>query len=317
MPISNYPNGFASGVTVRGVPLTAAHPGRVFWVNNSSVLAENGIAGSNGNPGTYQKPFASIDYAIGRCTAGRGDIIMVMPGYTETITAADSILCDVSGVAIVGLGTGSLMPRIDFNNTAATIGVSADNVTLIGLHCRALISAVVVGVNVKADVNHTTIERCLFTAETAGTDEFNHSIRFVDGNSRGAVLDTTIDMGIAGAVAGIHLDADTAFLRIERNTIRGDFSTANIAGDTTLSTNILIKGNLLENGIGGDLGSEPGIELLTGTTGTIADNYIVCNLATKAASVVADTCLLFNNYYNEDISGAATGGIIGTASADD
>lgn len=315
--MSNYPNGFAKGITIRGVPLQVAHPGKVFWVNNSSVLPEKGIAGSNGNDGTYLRPFSTIDYAIGRCTANRGDIIFVMPGYTETITAADSILCDVAGIAIVGLGTGSLMPRIDFNNTAATIGISANNVTLKGLHCRSLISAVVVGVNVKANASDVKIDSCLFTAETAGTDEFNHSIRFVDGNSRCSVTNTIIDMGIAGAVAGIHLDADTAYLVLEDNIIRGDYSTANIAGDTTLSTNILIKKNLLENGIGGDLGTEPGIELLTGTTGTIADNYIVCNLATKAASVVADTCLLFNNYYNEDVSGAATGGIIGTASADD
>lgn len=317
MPLSNYPNGFANGVTIRGVPLTAAHPGKVFWVNNSSVLAEGGISGSNGNPGTYQKPFSTIDYAVGRCKAGRGDIIMVMPGHVETITAADAILLDVAGVCVIGLGVGTLMPRIDFNNTAATVGVSADNVSILGIHFRALISAVVVGVNVKADADGVTIENCLFSAETAGTDEFNHSIRFVDGNARCAVRNCVIDMGIAGAVAGIHLDADTAFMVIENNVIRGDYSTANIVGDTTLSTNILIKNNLLENGIGGDLGTEPGIELLTGTTGTIADNYIVCNLATKAASVVADTCMLFNNYYNEDVSGAATGGIIGTASADD
>jgi hypothetical protein len=82
-------------------------------------------------------------------------------------------------------------------------------------------------------------------------------------------------------------------------------------------TNILIQGNKLIQGIGGNIGTEPGIELLTGTTGVIADNYIVCNLATLAASVVADTCFLFQNYYNEDVSGAATGGIIGAASAND
>ena len=317
MPMSSYPHGFTSGLTVRGMPLTVAHPGKVFFVNNSSAIAEDGIGGSDSNPGTYQKPFSTIDYAIGRCTSGRGDMILVMPGHVETITAADAILCDVIGVAIVGLGTGSLKPRIDFNNTAATVGVSVDNVTLKNLHFRALISAVVVGVNVKADADDVAIEDCLFTAETAGTDEFNHSIRFVDGNSRCSVAKTTIDMGIAGAVAGIHLDADTAFLTIEDCVIRGDYSTANITGDTTLSTNLLIQRNLLENGIGGNLGTEPGIELLTGSTGTIQYNNIVCNLATKAASVVADTCLLFENYYNEDISSSATGGIIGTASADD
>lgn len=299
--MSNYPNGFANGVTIRGVPLTMSHPGQVFFVNNSSVLAPQGISGSDGNPGTYQKPFSTIDYAIGRCLAGRGDIIFVMPGHAETITAADAINLDVAGVAIIGLGSGSLRPRIDFNNTAATVGVSASNTILKNLHFRALISAVVVGVNVKADVSGVNIEDCLFTAETAGTDEFNHSIRFVDGNSRCSVSRCTIDMGIAGAVAGIHLDADTAFLVLEDNIIRGDFSGGNILGDTTLSTNLLIRRNLLENGIGGDLNTVGGIILLTGSTGTIANNYIVANVANAAASTTADTCLHFQNKYNETI----------------
>jgi hypothetical protein len=302
MSISNYPNGFANGVSIRGVPLSVSHPGKVFFVNNSSVLAPQGISGSNGNPGTYQKPFSTIDYAIGQCTASRGDIIFVMPGHAETITAADEINLDIAGVAIIGLGYGSLMPRIDFNNTAATVGVSASDTVLKGLHFRALISAVVVAVNVKADVSGVSIDGCLFSAETAGTDEFNHSIRFVDGNSRCLVSKCTIDMGIAGAVAGIHLDADTAFLVIEDNIIRGDFSSANILGDTTLSTNLLIRRNLLENGIGGDLNAVPGIVLLTGSTGTIADNYIVANVANAAAATTADTCLHFQNKYNETIS---------------
>lgn len=317
MPISNYPHGFTNGLTVRGLPLNVVHPGKIFFVNNSSAIAEDGIGGSDSNPGTYQKPFSTIDYAIGRCTSGRGDIVLVMPGHSETIAAADDILLDVAGVAVVGLGTGSLRPLVNFNNTAATIGVSANNCSLMNLRMEALISAVVVGVNVKADVSDFTIDSCLFTAETAGTDEFNHSIRLVDGNSRCMISNCTIDMGIAGAVAGIHMDADTAYTVIKNNVIRGDYSTANIVGDTALSTNLLIDGNLLENGIGGNINTEPGIELLTGTYGTIQNNNIVCNLATKAASVVADTCLLFNNYYNEDISSSATGGIIGTASADD
>ena len=50
--------------------------------------------------------------------------------------------------------------------------------------------------------------------------------------------------------------------------------------------------------------------------GILELNRIVCNIATKAASIVADKCMLFENYYNEDVGGGATGGIIGTASAD-
>lgn len=123
---ANFPNGFTNGLTVRGLPINVAHPGNIYWVNNSSVLPEGGIGGSNGNPGTYLKPFSTIDYAIGRCKADRGDIIMVMPGHAETVTST-SIAMDVAGVVIVGLGTGTKRPTLTFSTAAATITVSAAN----------------------------------------------------------------------------------------------------------------------------------------------------------------------------------------------
>lgn len=307
--ISNFPNGFANGVTIRGVPLALTHPGSVFWVDSSG--------GSNGHKGTFDRPFATIDYAVGRCTANNGDVIFVKPGHAETISGAAAIDLDVPGIAVIGLGSGDDMPEIEFDNTAATFTIGADNVSVKNIRFNATISAVVVGVNVEADVDYATIEDCVFNVDTTATDEFNHSIRLVDGNIGCVIQRNTIHMGLGGAVAAIHLDADTSYTEIRDNYITGDYSTACIAGDTTLSTNILIKGNILVQGVGGNIGTEPGIELLTGTTGVIADNYIVCNLATKAASIVADQCFLFQNFYNEDVSGAATGGLIGTASADD
>ena len=131
--MSNYPNGFANVITIRGVPLTMAHPGKVFFVNNSTVLAstDDGVAGADSPAsGTYQRPFANIDYAIGQCVSGRGDIIFVMPGYAQTITLATEILMDVAGVAIVGLGMGSARPTITFEEAAANIPVTAANVSV-------------------------------------------------------------------------------------------------------------------------------------------------------------------------------------------
>lgn len=135
MTISNYPSGFPNGITIRGVPLLQAQPGKVFWVNNSTVLAEGGVGGSNGNPGTYQKPFSTIDYAIGRCKAGRGDTIMVMPGHAETITAAAGITLDVNGVAVVGLGSGGLRPTLTYTTAnTASISWTADYCTMSGFN---------------------------------------------------------------------------------------------------------------------------------------------------------------------------------------
>lgn len=155
MPISNYPSGFLNGVVIRGIPLLQSHPGEVFWVNNSTVLPKGGIGGSNGNKGTYTQPFASIDYAIGRCTASRGDIIMVMPGHTESISSAGAIACDVAGVAIVGLGSGSLKPTLTWDTAdTATMTVSADNVTFHNLRFEAGFADITAMIPITA--NHTT-----------------------------------------------------------------------------------------------------------------------------------------------------------------
>jgi len=130
MTISNFPNGFLNGVTIRGVPLQQTQPGEVFWVNNSGVLAKGGVGGSDGNTGTYTKPFATIDKGISSCTASRGDIVLVMPGHAETISTATALAADVAGVAVVGLGSGTLRPTLTLGTaTTATIAVSAANFT--------------------------------------------------------------------------------------------------------------------------------------------------------------------------------------------
>ena len=135
MAMSNYPGGFKDGIVIRGLPLSVLHPGKVFWVSNATAAQLPGHkAASDGNQGTFDAPFATIDYAIGRCTASRGDVIMVKPGYTQTITLATEILLDVAGVAIVGLGTGSLRPTITYGTAdTANIPITAANVSLYNL----------------------------------------------------------------------------------------------------------------------------------------------------------------------------------------
>ena len=130
MEISSFTGGPQNGVLIRGLPLQAAHPGETFYVNNSSSLAKNGIGGSDVNNGTYRKPFATIDHAISKCTASRGDIVMVMPGHQETITTAGEIDLNVAGVAIIGLGTHNLRPKIIEVGTLSHVTMTAANCTL-------------------------------------------------------------------------------------------------------------------------------------------------------------------------------------------
>lgn len=127
MSFSIYPNGI-SNLVLRGTPLVSTNPGKIYFVYNGAALQSGQVGGSDGNPGTYVKPFATINYAISQCVANRGDIIIVKPGHTETIANATTLVLNVAGVAIVGLGTGSNRPTLTFTTaTTANIPVTAAN----------------------------------------------------------------------------------------------------------------------------------------------------------------------------------------------
>lgn len=71
--------------------------------------------------------FAStIDGAMDLCVASRGDLVLVAPGHTETVTSA--ITLDIAGVKVLGLGWGNLRPTITVNGTIDGVNINADNV---------------------------------------------------------------------------------------------------------------------------------------------------------------------------------------------
>ena len=101
---SHYPNGFSGGVSVRGMPILNVYGGNVFWVDS--------VSGSNSYDGTEKRPFADLDYTVGKCTANNGDIIYVAPGHAETVIAAAGLDFDVAGIEVIGFGVGTTRPTI-------------------------------------------------------------------------------------------------------------------------------------------------------------------------------------------------------------
>lgn len=119
---TNFPSGLAS----RGIPLPSGgellSKGDVIHVDSGHDNA------STTNPGTLNYPMSTIDAAINATTANNGDIILVTEGHSETIANATSLVPDVAGVKIFGLGRGADRPTITFSAAAATIPISAASV---------------------------------------------------------------------------------------------------------------------------------------------------------------------------------------------
>jgi len=125
-----YPNGI-NNLILRNLPITVANPGQIFFVSNATTLLAGQVGGSNGNDGSFNKPFATIQYAISRCTANRGDIVIVKAGHAETIANATTLLINVAGVAIVGLGSGSNRPKLTYTTAiTANVPVTAANCSI-------------------------------------------------------------------------------------------------------------------------------------------------------------------------------------------
>lgn len=229
MPISNYGR-FAGGVNIGGVPILNSYAGNVFWVDSG--------AGSDGNKGTYDRPFSTLDYAVGRCTANNGDLILCKPGHTETVTAAGGLDLDVAGITIVGLGSGSDRATVNFTTaTTADMDVDAANITIENFLFTGGIDALAGPIDVNA-ADFTMVD-CEFRDVTGQTvdcivaDANADRLRILNHTHRGAAA--------AGAASAIQLvGGDGAEITV--NFIDGNFSTAAIENVTTAATNLRVYG---------------------------------------------------------------------------
>lgn len=163
MTYSNFPQGFAGGVTLRNVPIIQTNPGKVFWVASAaSSIQDRQRGGSDGNKGTFDSPFNTVAYAVSQCVANRGDIIMVKPGHTETISDATTFALNIAGVAIVGLGHGTNRPTFTIGTAnTATIPVSADNISVQNCIFKANFLSIAACFTV-ASAKEFTVQSCLF-----------------------------------------------------------------------------------------------------------------------------------------------------------
>jgi hypothetical protein len=91
----------------------------VFWVDSGAARSGRG---------TFDMPDLTIAAAIARCTASKGDIVMVKAGHAETLTA--SLTLSKAGVAIVGLGMARNRPAL-----TGTFGAAGDTISVTAANC--------------------------------------------------------------------------------------------------------------------------------------------------------------------------------------
>lgn len=290
MPISNYPNGFAEGVNIRGLPLLTSYPGQIYWVDS--------VRGSNGNKGTFDRPFGTIAYAITQTTASRGDIIVAKAGHAESVIAASTIAMSTAGVAVLGLGTGALRPTITFSTaTTATLTMSAASCVLHNLLFIGGIDALVSPIVVSAADN--AIINCEYrdTAATQCTD----CILTTAGANRLLVQNFRYDGDTAaGTNAGIAIVGGDR-ITIDGLWMDGNFAVAGIDVRTTATTDLEVRNAQFRNRTAAGVGSEIFLkDTITGSTGMIGPNIYIrlpSNTTNITEAITGATFVVFDPVY--------------------
>lgn len=286
--------------------LNAAIPyGTIYY-----VCSTNGRDGAGAGL-TTQLPFATIDYAIGKCTASKGDRIYVLPGHAETLTGAGAITADVAGISIIGLGNGTNRPTLTLSTTATTIAVSAANVLMSNLRITSSVDELVKVFNVTAahltldgvDVFETTSCQIIqFMLTTNAAD--NLTVKNCKHVQRTAAAATQIWIQLVGVNDAVI--RDNVFLL----TLKNETASYTIGG-TTACVDAYVTNNVIQQGSGGNT-QDKCVSFVTGTTGIMRKNFAACTSTgvATAGAFVGDAMFMDDNKFADT---AAASGLLAPA----
>ncbi len=295
---SHYPNGFSGGVSIRGLPILNTYGGNLFWVDSGS--------GSDGNDGTEKRPWATIDYAIGRCTASNGDIIMVKAGHAETLAA--NITMDVIGVQVIGLGHGTLRPTITVGAFDGTVAMTAANSVLANIRFVLEDTDDTVASAITITADGCVVEGCETVVHA--TAQFTTHLTATDAQFVELRNNIFRSLHTASSTSGIVVDGCDDLIMVG-NLIDGHFTEHALDNSTPASADEILRAfigyNTIQNrsSTAGDLA----VDLDAAATGQFVNNWVIGGLATTDANYEVGDMAILESYVS-DSSGVDVWGIL-------
>lgn len=260
----------------------------------------------------------TVNSALSQCRSGRGDVVLILEGHAENISAADAWSNLVAGTQIVGRGVANSRPTFTWTAAAGTILADVANVGI--YNCRFLMAGdlasttaltVTVGipvtaagfhfvgneVNVGVDANQLTTNA--FTISAAGDDcVFAHNnikgfagaeitsviTTSAAGADRLSILYNRISADVATAATGVLLDLDAG--AILNNDIIGNHLANNTASskfviDPHADSTGMVDGNIYFVGDGATGPASLGFATFT-TAYKFGLNYCVTAVSASA-----------------------------------
>lgn len=237
---------------------------------DAKYIYVDSVNGSDNNSGrTVKNAKATLAGGLAIATANKGDVIFLLPGHAETITAAAGSGVTVAGVTIIGTGNGAKRPTFTFTTAVgASFDVTAANVVI-----------------------QNVVFTCGIDNQTAMVNVTGADVSFLD-----CRFDT--NSGTVGAALGILTGATATRFRVERcrflgpATNSGTTTTAQI--DHEVGVDYVIRGNYFTGKMTQAITNGAAV-----LRGLIADNYFVVATGTKAINMhSSSTPFVVNNRIN-------------------
>lgn len=276
------------------------HPGKVLIVAPTSaagydILRQLYIPDPDGTV----RFFTTISSAYSAAVASRGDVILIHPSYTETVTASKTL--SKEGVTLKGLGWGTFRPTITGNGTIDVFNVTGANTVIDNIYFAAPGTD-----DQTADINVAAAGvQILNTYHVGSTTAKNKTdIITVAAGSHNLLVDgVRATNNVVDCVSFLSLEGISHMVEIRNLFVAGQFSTAALMDEAT-STFAYIHHNVLKN----TKAATAVVSFANNSTGVMSFNHISGRHTTIASNVAAGTGMDF--FENRVVEEAALNGMI-------
>lgn len=269
---------------------------------------------------------STLQAGLARCRSGQGDIVYMLPGHTENVSAADFFTNLVAGTQIISAGKpgASNNPTLTWTAATATLLLDVANVTISGLTLNfdgadAVAAPIIVSAAgcsiIGCHINHgssTTLDSLIGVTLNAGADDFTFA-----GNYSFTTSTATMTNVLSSTAANNNLKILNNYANVPLTSTNGAFAIGTAA---VVSTNLVVANNRVINKSTGTAAVANFTDVAH--TGIVHDNYSGVTAssdpdATSSGIVLAGTTNILVHFFQNFDSGEEKGtqGIISMAAA--
>lgn len=199
--------------------------------------------------------YKDINTAMNTLRDNRGDLIVCLPGHSESVATATALSNIKAGVTVMSEGNGD--ERATFNWTAAASQWAISKANVKFVNCRlnfAATAATTVTLAIDVTAVRFNLVNCeIILAAAGGSQKAAIGVRYSTGSDKSHVENCEI----FGAPDGAFTDGFLVNAAIDRFMFRNNYGSAGPAGANGVlrfaaaATNIIVDGNTIENTLAG------------------------------------------------------------------